>query len=437
MSALQFFTYTEMENDMSWKQLHEEMTVVDLHTHPSLKSNLFHRDLTVKHARKLFGRATWPMETRTDFIKMKEGGLDVALSTIYIPEQEWLDDLLLLGLLVKYLKPSVYREVFRPTYFDATINAIREMEEQIARYNLQVREGGRKIRVCMTPNQLKMNLDAGALCFVHSVEGGHSLQGEVSGKRLNDNLMAGDDEIEEELLANLEVLRDKGVAYLTLAHFYPNHCVSPVFPYPEHALKWARKDMKGRWDETLGLTAIGERVVERIFELGMLLDITHCTPAARARVYELADHHKRQAGVIATHLGVARMNTDPINLQDWEVRWIADNGGVVGTIFMNYWLTGESRHLGVRYIVDTIRELEDIGGQDVVAFGSDFDGFTDPPDDMRDMTDLPRLTRQLAAEYTSKGLRDRPQRRWPDEVIRKFMGGNALRVLFEGWKCDE
>lgn len=131
------------------------------------------------------------------------------------------------------------------------------------------------------------------------------------------------------------------------------------------------------------------------------------------------------------------MNTDPINLQDWEVKWIADNGGVVGTIFMNYWLTGENRQLGIRYIVDTIRELEDIGGQDVVAIGSDFDGFTDPPDDMRDMSDLPRLTRQLAAEYTMKGLRDKPQRRWPDEVIRKFMGGNAYRVLTEGWKPND
>lgn len=422
---------------MDWKQLHEDMRVVDLHTHPSLKSNLFHRDLSVKQGRKLFGRATWPMETRTDFIKMKRGGLDVALSTVYIPEQEWLDDLPLLGLLVRFLKPSVYRKVFKPTYFDATVNAIKEMEQQVANYNLQVREGGRPIRISLTPEQLKLDQDSGALCLVHSVEGGHSLHGEISGKRVNDELMASDDEIAEELLANLEQLKNMGVAYLTLAHFYPNHCVSPVFPYPEHALKWSRKDMRRKWDETRGLTAIGERVVERIFELGMLLDITHCTPAARARIYELAEVNRRKAGVIATHLGVARMNTDPINLQDWEVKWIADNGGVVGTIFMNYWLTGENRQLGIRYIVDTIRELEDIGGQDVVAIGSDFDGFTDPPDDMRDMSDLPRLTRQLAAEYTMKGLRDKPQRRWPDEVIRKFMGGNAYRVLTEGWKPND
>ena len=81
-----------------------------------------------------------------------------------------------------------------------------------------------------------------------------------------------------------------------------------------------------------------------------------------------------------------------------------------------------------------MRVLHDIGGEDVVAFGSDFDGFTDPPDDMRDMSDLPRLTRQLCSEYDggSSGRRD-DMRRWSDDVIAKFMGGNALRVLLEGW----
>jgi microsomal dipeptidase-like Zn-dependent dipeptidase len=422
---------------MDWQGIHDNTVIVDLHIHPSLKANLFHRDLSRKHKRKLFGRASWPLATRTDFPKMIEGGLDVGVSVVYIPEQGWLDDLPLLNFVVKYLRPKLYRRVFQPDYMTAGMTALDEMEEQVERYNLK--GGGRAIRVARSPAELKEGVDGGELCLVHAVEGGHTLQGELAGKRVSDNILSTDQEIADEMLSNLEVLHARGVAYLTLAHFYPNHAVSPCFPYPEFALRWARKDMWAKWDETQGLTPIGEQVVERMFELGMLVDVSHCTPAARARIYELATHHKRRAGVVATHVGVARMNSDPYNLREWEVKWIADNGGVVGSIFMNYWLTGECRKAGVRYIADTMGLLHDMGGEDVVAFGSDFDGFTDPPDDMRDISDLPRLTRQLMTGYSGWSLfwkrRDASNRQWSDEAVRKFMGKNALRVLMEGWRA--
>jgi membrane dipeptidase len=57
-----------------------------------------------------------------------------------------------------------------------------------------------------------------------------------------------------------------------------------------------------------------------------------------------------------------------------------------------------------------------------VGIGSDFDGFTDPPDDLKDASPLPQLTQRLLAEGHS------PQ------AIRKILGGNALRVLKDGWK---
>lgn len=418
---------------MSWKELHGRIKVGDLHVHPSLKANLFHRDLSRRHSGKILGRAFNPLEVRTSFPKMIEGGLDFGLSVVYIPEQGWLDDLPLLSFVVKYLRPKLYKRVFEPDYMTATVNALDEMEKQIADYNgVPFRKNGRKVRLAKSPLELKEGLERGELVLVHSVEGGHSLHGPIAEKNVGSNLMSTDSEIEGEMLANLDRLHARGVAYLTLAHFYPNHAVNPVFPYPEFALKWARGDMWDKWDETLGLTPIGERIVERIFELGMLLDVSHCTPSARARIYELAEYHKREAGVIATHVGVAQMNSDPYNLRDWEVRWIAEHGGVVGSIFMNYWLTGECRKTGVRFVADTMALLHDIGGEDVVAFGSDYDGFTDPPDDMKDISQLSRLTRQLCSEY---GERDGLKRRWTDEVIEKFMGGNALRVLQEGWRA--
>ena len=62
----------------------------------------------------------------------------------------------------------------------------------------------------------------------------------------------------------------------------------------------------------------------------MLVDITHCTPPARSRVYQLATHHNATSQIIATHMGAKAINPDTYCLEDWEIKWLADNGGVVG-----------------------------------------------------------------------------------------------------------
>jgi len=46
------------------------------------------------------------------------------------------------------------------------------------------------------------------------------------------------------------------------------------------------------------------------------------------------------ASVIASHVDAYEINPSLYNLQDWEIEWIADHRGVVGVIFMNYWLIG-------------------------------------------------------------------------------------------------
>jgi membrane dipeptidase len=56
-----------------------------------------------------------------------------------------------------------------------------------------------------------------------------------------------------------------------------------------------------------------------------------------------------------------------------------------------------------------------------VGIGTDFDGFIDPPDDLPDAAHLDRLTQRLLAE------------RFPVELIGRIWGGNALRVLRQGW----
>jgi membrane dipeptidase len=165
-----------------------------------------------------------------------------------------------------------------------------------------------------------------------------------------------------------------------------------------------------------------------MFELGMLVDLTHCTPAARVRIYALAEQHNAGHLLVVTHCGVEAINPSPYNLADWEIRWLADHGGLVGVIFMNYWLAPQAKKLGLDFILRTIEHLVNVGGTDHVAIGTDFDGMTDPPDDLIDAGQWPRLTQRLVAERSGDF-----GRKYSDDVIEKILGGNALRVLRAGW----
>jgi membrane dipeptidase len=234
--------------------------------------------------------------------------------------------------------------------------------------------------------------------------------------------MSGTKEVEEEVLRNLDYFFNRGVAYLTLAHFYPNLCVHPVFPYPEYGAKYLNwRQALGKWDETKGLTPLGVKVVNRMLDLGMLIDVSHCTIAARRQIYTLVDSHNKSECVLATHVGAFELNRISYNLQDWELRWLADHGCAVGIIFMNYWLSPVDSGLGLKYIEQTLNHIINLGGEETPAIGTDFDGFTDPPDEIIDMSELPRITSYL------KGVG------YGDRAVQKFLGENALRVLTKGW----
>jgi len=409
---------------MNWKQLHDDSTIVDLHSHPSLKASVFHRDLgstKTKFLSKFFKEKFWPFSGRVTFPKMEEGGVDVLLSTTYVLEQGWIDDMSLVRKLF-WLFPSVRKRVVDPSYFDATNSMMDEMESQISSYNINRDEDARHATLATDREELAAAIAAGDMCVIHSIEGAHSLQGNEAGKAMSDEIMSHPEAIEEEVLNNLEHFFNRGVAYLGLAHFYPNQCVSPVFPYPEYGakhLKW--REILGKWDETEGLTPLGVKVVEKMLDLGMLIDISHCTIAARKQIYELVALHGKSECLIATHVGSFEINPVSYNLQDWEIKWLADHGCVVGIIFMNYWISPVDSGLGLKYIERTLKHIIDVCGTETAAIGTDFDGFTDPPDEIVDISELPRLTSYL------KGLD------YSDDIVDKFLGKNALRLLYNGW----
>ena len=162
-------------------------------------------------------------------------------------------------------------------------------------------------------------------------------------------------------------------------------------------------------------------------DMGMIIDITHCTPKARQEVYEIVGDDLSR--VIASHIGAFSVNTDPLNLEDWEIKWLADHNCLIGIIFMNYWLSPVDTGLGLKYIEKTIDHIINIAGDEVLAIGTVFDGFTDPPDEITDISELPRLTRYLCS---LKGGIDKDK--YPVETITNILGRNSLRFILEGWK---
>ena len=174
-------------------------------------------------------------------------------------------------------------------------------------------------------------------------------------------------------------------------------------------------------DPERGLTPRGRAVIERMVTLRMIPDVTHCTPVARQDVYQLVAN---RVPVIASHIGVQSMNSENYNLDEADVRAIARSGGVIGVIFMPYWLDRSHPGPGLDAIWRTMDQLREWSGNswEHVAIGTDFDGFTDPPDDCDSEAKLPLIREMLEARVSSRS------------EVEAVAGGNARRVLRHGWR---
>ena len=371
------------------RRLHDAVLVVDAHVHPSLKTHLFRRKL---HTRHRSGGAFNPFTLRVDLPKTRAGGVDAFIASHYLPERGLVEDCRPLRWLSK-ISPRRIRRLVTGDPFERTIEILESFESAVDRANAR---GAELARVVRSTDEIRRARSDGVIAVVHAVEGAHSLAGRVE---------------------NVEALASRGVCMLTLAHFYANEVAAPVVGIPPEMRKFGC--FKAPKDLELGLGPMGPAVVEEMLRLGMVVDLTHCTPRARAEVYAICGARRP---LVFSHVGVQPLADDPMSPTKAEIRRIAATGGVIAVIFMNHWLGEHDSSNGIEAIVATIRRIVDVGGVDTVAVGSDFDGFTDPPDDLEDISEMPRLTDAL--------LRDG----FGETEIEKILGGNMMRVLRDGWR---
>jgi membrane dipeptidase len=212
---------------------------------------------------------------------------------------------------------------------------------------------------------------AGKIAILGGIEGGHALDGKVE---------------------HIEMFSRRGVRYLGPLHLWPN------------ALGGTSR--KPKRDDAL--TDLGREVIRECERCGVIVDLAHINRRGFFEVLDVATQP-----LMVTHTGVAGVHASWRNLDDEQIRAVADRGGCVGIIFARQFLGGKS----IEAVVDHIAHVIDVAGEDVPALGSDFDGFVVPPEGLEDIAAMPNLTVALSR----RGIATR--------VIEKILSHNVLRVL--------
>jgi membrane dipeptidase len=170
----------------------------------------------------------------------------------------------------------------------------------------------------------------------------------------------------------------------------------------------------------LGLKPFGKAAVERMFQLGMITDVSHLSDGGFWDVVALA----KAAGkpFVASHSNARALSAHQRNLGDEQIRALADCGGVAGLNFNPPFLDdpakGDAGKSTAVLLSAHARHFIKTGGEDCVAIGSDLDGIGgDVELDSADK--MGRLFDQLARD----GL--------TDAQIEKLAWRNGLRVIGE------
>lgn len=370
------------------RALHERAVVVDMHAHPSLKTFLLGERFHLPH-RPPKGMGVFTMQTCLP--SLRKGGVNVQVATHYVPEKGLADDCVLVDGL-SFTISRVRRGFTSP---NALTREVIEHFEAAVSVAAQ-KNGGKGIRVVKSYGELESALALGDIAVLHAVEGGHSL---------------------ENNLDHLDDLFERGVCMLTLAHFYDNGVAPPVEAIPHDLFLRKLGCFKSTKDVTKPLTPFGRDVIERMIELGMLIDLTHCTPPART---EALDINAGRRPMLFSHVGLQELAPYDINPTADEVRRIADSGGMVGVILMPYFLSTPKDTRSLEPVVATVKGFLQAGGENAVGIGSDFDGFTEPPDLVHEPAEFPRLTDAFCKAFGAT-------------VTEKILGANFVRVLKSGW----
>jgi microsomal dipeptidase-like Zn-dependent dipeptidase len=199
----------------------------------------------------------------------------------------------------------------------------------------------------------------------------------------------------------------------------------------------------GEFDNTTkynGISELGKKVIDSMNYYGIMVDISH--PSKEA-IRQTIAHSKTP--IIASHSGARALSDHPRNLDDEQLQWVKENGGVIQTVALALFINKEKHEkyknalealgnqtdaealkalkkefppVDVADFVDHIDYVKNKIGIDHVGISSDFDG-GGGIEGWKDASETFNVTLELV------------KRGYTEEEISKIWSGNLLRVLKE------
>ena len=195
-------------------------------------------------------------------------------------------------------------------------------------------------------------------------------------------------------ISQLEHFAKRGIVYMTLCHNGDNDICDSARGNAEHG----------------GLSQFGEKVVQEMNRLGIMVDMSH---AAESSFYDALE--VSQKPIVCSHSSARALCNHPRNLTDEQMKALAQKGGVAQVTMYNGFLRTD----GQATILDAVEHLNhmvNIMGIEHVGIGTDFDGDGGVPG-IANASEVINFTRRLLRE------------RYSEEQIQMIWGGNFLRVM--------
>jgi membrane dipeptidase len=280
-----------------------------------------------------------------------------------------------------------------------------------------------KMMQAFTAADIKNAVAQKKLAVLLGVEGGHMIENDLN---------------------KLDALYNRGVRYMTLTWNNSTNWATSALDEATKADSLKHK----------GLTDFGKQVVNRMNELGMLVDLSH---VGKQTFWDAINATTKP--VLVSHSCVYSLCPHRRNLKDDQIKAVGKNGGVIHLNFYSGFIDSSfdrrtdlfnNNHKAERdsllkqnpepyfadvflftkypdevkslrpplsLLIDHLDYIVKLIGVDHVGLGSDFDGVNSLPQQLDDITAMPLITKELMARGYSK------------KDIRKILGENFLRVF--------
>lgn len=169
-------------------------------------------------------------------------------------------------------------------------------------------------------------------------------------------------------------LKRMGISFLSLCYNEGNH-------------------LAGGINVEFGLSEQGREVALQLRDGGISVDLSHLNRRSTDEMLALLPDH-----VVATHSNCNALKEHPRNLTDEQIKKLIARKGLIGVNFCHHFLSSP-KDATIADILDHIRHILRLGGEEAVAIGGDFDGISRTPSDLPDLGAMPALGAALEAEF--------------------------------------